>query len=114
MTFSKDGNQMFVWERGGKVWVVENGVKSLLLDISPEVGAWHDHGLLGFALDPRFEINGYFYVLYLVDRHHLLYNGTATYSATTNLYFAATIGRLLAIVMQIRELMMESLQVRRI
>ncbi|QHT70947.1 PKD domain-containing protein [Rhodocytophaga rosea] len=94
MTFSKDGNRMFVWERAGKVWVVENGVKSLLLDISPEVGAWHDHGMLGFALDPKFEINGYFYVLYVVDRHHLLYYGTASYSETTNLYSTATIGRL--------------------
>ncbi len=24
LTFSKNGNQMFVWEKAGKVWVVEN------------------------------------------------------------------------------------------
>ncbi|QHT65828.1 PKD domain-containing protein [Rhodocytophaga rosea] len=94
MTFSKDGSKLFVWERAGKVWVVEGGQKKLLLDISPEVGGWHDHGLLGFALHPQFETNGYFYVLYLVDRHHLLYAGTATYNAATDLYFTATIGRL--------------------
>jgi len=29
--------------------VVESGQRQLLLDISEEVGAWHDHGLLGFA-----------------------------------------------------------------
>ena len=63
---------MFVWEKAGKVWVVENGIKSLLIDISPEVGNWNDFGLLGFALHPDFEINGYFYLLYTVDRHHFI------------------------------------------
>lgn len=94
LTFSKDGTKMYVWERGGRVWVVENGQKQLLLDISEEVGGWHDHGLLGFALHPQFEQYGYFYVLYLVDRHYLTKFGTSTYSATTNEYFSATIGRL--------------------
>lgn len=94
LTFNMAGNQMFVWERAGKIWMVENGVKKLLLDISPEVGAYHDCGMLGFALDPNFDINGYLYLLYSVDRHHLLYHGTASYSSTTNEYYNATIGRL--------------------
>jgi len=94
MTFSNDGQKMFVWERGGKVWVVEHGQKQLLLDISEEVGGWHDHGLLGFALHPQFETNGYFYALYLVDRHYLLNYGTSAYRSTSNDYFTATIGRL--------------------
>ena len=94
LIFSKSGNQMFVWEKAGKVWVVENNIKSLLINISEEVGNWNDFGLLGFALHPDFEINGYIYLLYTVDRHHLLHYGTSAYSATTNEYNNATIGRL--------------------
>ena len=88
--------RMFVWERDGRVWIVENGVKMAtpLLDISDEVGGWRDFGLLGFALDPNFLSNGYFYLLYVVDRHHLLKAGTPQYNPNTNEYFAATIGRI--------------------
>ncbi|MCA8830221.1 PKD domain-containing protein [Hymenobacter pini] len=94
LTFTASGSHMFVWERPGKVWTVQNGQRRLLLDISEEVGAWHDHGLLGFALHPQFETNGYFYLFYLVDRHYLLSYGTAAYNPATNDYFSATIGRL--------------------
>lgn len=96
LTFSKDGNRIYVWEKGGKVWIVENGQKlpTPLIDISEEVGNWVDHGLLGFALDPNFDSNGYFYLLYVVDRHHLLYHGSGSYSASANEYNNATIGRL--------------------
>lgn len=74
LTFSPDG-RMFVWEKAGKVWIVEDGVKTLLLDISDEVLNWWDHGLLGFALDPDFNDNGYIYLLYPVDFAYLLANG---------------------------------------
>ena len=94
LTFNSTGSKMFVWERPGKVWVVVNGQRQLVLDISPEVGSWEDQGLLGFALDPNFDTNGYLYLLYVVDRHYLLNFGTANYSATTNDYYSATIGRL--------------------
>ncbi|WP_216688109.1 InlB B-repeat-containing protein [Hymenobacter siberiensis] len=94
LTFNSSGSKMFVWERPGKVWVVVNGQRQQLIDISPEVGAWADHGLLGFALDPNFDANGYMYLLYVVDRHYLLNFGTASYSATTNNYYSATIGRI--------------------
>ena len=94
LTFTSTGNKMFVWERPGKVWVVVNGVRQLVLDISPEVGSWEDQGLLGFALDPNFNTNGYMYLLYVVDRHYLLNFGTANYSAATNDYYSASIGRL--------------------
>ena len=70
------------------------GTKRLVLDISEEVGAWHDHGLLGFALHPQFETNGYIYLLYVVDRHHLLNFGTAAYNPTVSEPSNATIGRL--------------------
>ena len=67
---------------------------TLLIDISEEVGAWLDHGFLGFALDPNFRVNGHIYLLYAVDRHHLLHFGTPSYNPNTNQYNAATMGRL--------------------
>ena len=88
--------RMFVAEKGGKVWVVDtSGVKNPtpLLDISDEVGNWRDHGLNTVLLDPQFQVNGYFYVYYTVDRHHLLNFGTPSYNPATNLYFQATIAR---------------------
>ncbi|MBL7952340.1 MAG: PQQ-dependent sugar dehydrogenase [Flavobacteriales bacterium] len=92
-----DGNgRQYVWEKGGKVWVINNGVRQAepLIDIGAEVGNWRDHGMLGFALDPDFLGNGRIYVMYTVDRHHLMNSGTANYSATTNEYYAATIMRI--------------------
>lgn len=90
-----DNGRMFVWERRGQVWIVENGVKSAtpLIDIEEEVGNWGDYGLIGFALDPDFLTNGYFYLNYVVDRHHLLNFGTPAYNPNTNTYNNATIGR---------------------
>ncbi|MCB0792832.1 MAG: PKD domain-containing protein [Flavobacteriales bacterium] len=92
-----DGNgRMYVWEKRGKVWIVINGVvqPTPLIDISEEVGNWRDHGMLGFVLDPQFLSNGRFYLMYTVDRHHLMNYGTGSYSPTTNDYFSATIMRI--------------------
>jgi PKD repeat protein len=88
--------RMFVVERAGKVWCTDStGVKSgnPLIDISEEVGSWRDHGLNGFALDPDFLSNGYFYLFYTVDRHHLINFGTASYNPASNQYYEATIAR---------------------
>ena len=95
MTFDNNG-RMYVWEKAGRVYMVDNGVKNPtpLIDISEEVGDWRDFGLLGFALDPNFLSNGHIYLLYLVDRHHLLNFGTPSYNPITNEYFDATIGRI--------------------
>jgi glucose/arabinose dehydrogenase len=49
--------------------------------------------MMGFALDPDYDTNGFIYLLYVVDRHHLLYFGTPSYSSTTDEYWNATIGR---------------------
>ncbi len=89
-------NVMYVWDRQGRVWIVENDVKRAtpLIDISEEVGAWNDYGLLGFALHPNFRQNGYIYLLYVVDHHHLAKFGTPSYSPNQNEYQRATIGRL--------------------
>ncbi len=100
--FNTDGKKLFVWEKSGKLyvcnWNISTGqyVKQStpVLDISPEVGNWRDHGMLGFALDPNFESNGLIYVLYVVDRHYLINFGTGSYNAATNQYNAATIGRI--------------------
>lgn len=95
LNFESNG-RMWIWERTGKVWFKDPGDPSytLLLDISEEVGAWEDHGLLGFALDPNFRINGRIYLLYVVDRYYLLNFGTPGYNPNSNQYNAATIGRL--------------------
>jgi len=100
--FSKDGKKLFVWQKGGKVYVCNwnNGSQTYVkqttpvLDISPEVGDWRDFGLMGFALDPNFDTNGLIYLLYVVDRHYLINYGTPSYNPATNEYYAATIGRI--------------------
>ena len=103
-TFTKDGSKLFVWEKDGRVYVCNrqpsgNYQKQTtpVLNISDEVGGWRDFGLLGFALDPEFANNGsgHIYLLYVVDRHHLMTGGLTAngYSAGTNDYYKATIGR---------------------
>ncbi|MFT3885827.1 MAG: PQQ-dependent sugar dehydrogenase [Flavobacteriales bacterium] len=94
-TFDANG-RMYVWEKRGKVWIVENGVRlpAPLIDLTEEVGNWRDHGCLGFALDPQFLSNGRFYLMYVVDRHHLLKFGTPAYDPSANEYYNATIVRI--------------------
>jgi glucose/arabinose dehydrogenase len=102
--FNSTGSKMFVWEKRGRVYVCNwdegSGTyikqTTALLNIGAEVGNWRDFGMLGFALDPNFDVNGLIYVLYVVDRHHLITGGLASngYNSATNTYFAATIGRL--------------------
>lgn len=94
LTFADNGS-MFVWERGGRVWIVEGGsrLSEPLVDIREEVAAWRDHGLLGFALDPAYLVNGHVYLLYAVDRHHLLNFGTGSYDPNTTITKQASIGR---------------------
>lgn len=95
ITFASDG-RMFVWERGGRVWEVENGVprSQPLIDLSDEVGGWRNFGLLGFVLHPDFFNNGYIYLYYVVDHHHLAHFGTPSYNPNTDEYFQATAGRI--------------------
>ncbi|MBM4112948.1 MAG: carbohydrate-binding protein [Phycisphaerae bacterium] len=96
VAFIEDGRSV-VWERGGRVWMVNaDGTKLTppMLDLSQEVGGWRDHGLLGVALHPNFLNNGWIYLLYVVDRHHLFKFGTLQYNPNANEYFAASIGRI--------------------
>jgi len=97
--FSSDGLQLFIWEKSGRIVVSSwNGTAyakqtAPVLDIAEEVGDWRDLGLLSVCLDPNFRDNGFIYLFYVVDRHHLLYYGTPQYSPTANEYNNATISR---------------------
>lgn len=86
----------FTWERGGRVIILDTNLTKLptLIDIKEEVGSWGDHGLNAVVLDPAFESNGYIYLFYTVDRHHLIHFGTGNYNANTNQYYEASISRL--------------------
>ncbi len=87
---------MYACDFSGKVWLFENGIlkEEPILDISDEVANYGELGCLSFVLHPDFISNGYFYLLYVVDRHHLLHFGTPKYDPEANEYSAATIGRL--------------------
>jgi len=65
-----------------------------VVDIHQEVGGWRDFGLLSCALHPNFMNNGQIFLLYSVDRHHLLHFGTPQYNPNTDEYFAAHVGRI--------------------
>ena len=106
MQFSTDG-RLYAWERKGRVWIIDDNNPTVVpfLDISDEVGAWRDFGLLGFTLHPNFKNLGYVYLLYVVDRYHLLRcqedpSGVgqpicdAGYDPLADDYFSATIGRI--------------------
>lgn len=87
--------RMFVWEKGGKLYV-KNGTNAstLLLDISDEVNIATDSGLKGFALDPNFLTNGYIYLMYEVDRYFLINSDSANYNPNVSDYMNASIGRI--------------------
>lgn len=90
-------SRTLVWERQGRVWLLEaDGTRASTptLDLHDEVGGWRDYGLMSVVADPQVAVNGFIYLLYVVDRHHLDFAGTQQYSATTDTYFAATIGRI--------------------
>ncbi len=99
-SFSRDGQNLFVWEKSGKLYVCKrdgagNYIKQVqpVLDLTYEVADWDAHGLLGFTTDPNFETNGLIYLMYVVHRHHLLYFGTPSYNPSAPGTGDATIGR---------------------
>ncbi|CAH0995897.1 hypothetical protein EMA8858_02025 [Emticicia aquatica] len=95
LTFDANG-RMYVWEKSGKVFIVENGEKSInpIIDISLEVLDYGDHGLNGFVLDPDFLKNGYVYLMYVVKRHHVLNFGKPSYNPNDESPFQNTIARI--------------------
>ncbi len=92
--FTSDGLKLFVWEKRGRVYVCNRSGSNYskqttpVIDISAEVLNDRDFGLVGFALDPNFQANGYIYLLYVVDRRFLMNNGS-----TPDEINEATIGR---------------------
>ncbi|MEM9090558.1 MAG: DUF4347 domain-containing protein [Cyanobacteria bacterium P01_F01_bin.53] len=66
-TYADDG-RIFVTEKAGRVKIIENGqVVSTFIDINAEVNSYWDRGLMGIALDPDFDNNGWVYLSYVVD-----------------------------------------------
>jgi len=66
--FAPDG-RIFVAEKSGFVYVIQNGAKiaTPFIDLSWDVLDHHDRGLLGMVLDPNFATTGYIYFLYTFD-----------------------------------------------
>jgi glucose/arabinose dehydrogenase len=94
ITFDAVG-RAYVWEKTGKVKCrTLDGVWHEILDIGEEVNIATDSGLKGFALHPNFLSNGFIYLLYEVDRHHLMNYGLTTYDSLANDYLNASIGRI--------------------
>jgi glucose/arabinose dehydrogenase len=57
--------RLFIVEKAGRIQVMANGATSTYLDISAQVDAEGERGLLGLAFDPNFAANGRFYVNYI-------------------------------------------------
>jgi len=68
MAFAPDG-RIFFWQKSGVVHIVKDGavLATPFADISDHVNNVHDRGLLGLALDPAFDSNGYVYLLYVYE-----------------------------------------------
>lgn len=94
LEFAENGN-IYACSLRGQLWLFEQGQTppQSILDISEEVGGFSELGCLSFTIDPNFMQNGYVYMFYVVDRHHLLYYGTENYDPEANLFEEATIGR---------------------
>lgn len=91
-----DTHRVIVWELNGRVWLLEDEVRhpEPIIDISEEVGLWGDHGMVGAALHPNFLENGWIYLFYVVDRHHLVYFGTDEYDPDFTEEGAPVMGRI--------------------
>ena len=94
ITFDASG-RAYVWEKVGRLHCrTLDGIWHQILDISDEVNTATDSGLKGVALHPNFLTNGYIYLLYEVDRHHLMNFGTSSYNPLTDEHLNASISRI--------------------
>lgn len=92
----EDG-RVLAFERAGRIWMIEEDGTRLaapVLDIHDEVGGWRDHGLLAVVPHPNMAANGFIYLMYVVDRYHLLHSQEPGYDPNADEYFAASIGRI--------------------
>lgn len=65
VTAPKGDSRVFVVERRGVIWVINQGRRSIYLDISDQVDTEGERGLLGLAFDPAHRTNGRFFVDYI-------------------------------------------------
>ncbi|MEA2446171.1 MAG: hypothetical protein QOJ12_3463, partial [Thermoleophilales bacterium] len=74
VAWSPDGGRMFIVEKRGALHVVQNGVRTEILDMTARVNDYGDRGLLGVAVDKNFSAaaGGYVYLLYVVENNPLL------------------------------------------
>jgi glucose/arabinose dehydrogenase len=77
--FLADG-RILIAEKGGVVRVVEEGrlLPQPLIDLSDRVNDYYERGLLGLAVDPQFESNGYVYLLYTYENDPDDFEGSKT------------------------------------
>lgn len=73
VTHAGDGSgRLFVVDQIGIIWVVDDGLLSVFLDITDRViplnDAFDERGLLGLAFHPNYEANGRFFVRYSAPR----------------------------------------------
>ncbi|MCU1285609.1 MAG: hypothetical protein JWO13_1959 [Acidobacteriales bacterium] len=68
LAWAPDG-RAFLWQKDGVIKIYKNGavLTTPFLDISKEINAGGDRGLIGFAFDPNFSTNGYVYVTYVYE-----------------------------------------------
>ena len=79
-TYLPDG-RILISLKAGVVLVYKPGVGLLptpFIDISSQVNAYWDHGLIGMAADPNFATNGFVYLLYTYEDNAANFNGTKT------------------------------------
>lgn len=94
VTFDASGHA-YVWEKEGRVKCrTLDSMWHVVLDIGEEINIATDSGLKGFALHPNFSANGFIYLMYDVDRHHLINFGTDNYNPNADEFLNASIGRI--------------------
>lgn len=73
--FAPDG-RIFVAEKNGSVRVIEDGklLESPFITL-PNVNTWADRGLIGLAIDPNFDQNGWVYLSYTYENSPDVYEG---------------------------------------
>ncbi len=85
MAEAPDG-RIFVCEQGGNLRVILNGALVSRPFVSLNVDSTNERGLLGVALDPNFESNGYVYLYYTVPGSPA-HNRVSRFTANGNVAF---------------------------
>jgi glucose/arabinose dehydrogenase/chitodextrinase len=68
MAWANDG-AMFIFQKNGLVRIFRNGslLSTPFIDLRGRVNTYDDRGMLGLALDPDFDNNGYVYLAYVFE-----------------------------------------------